>query len=121
MATTNRELVQAAINNKSAKCVPVDSLKSSFAIVATVEGMGESWVSTGHIEPHATVYFNDNTFIRTKAKLVIATIAVLADDPVYIDGGFAVVINKNVKFARVPMPYVPGKTYDTLTMTVGED
>ena len=120
MATTNRELVQAAINNKSAKCVPVGSLKSSFEIVATVEAVEESWVRAGHV-PRATVYFNDNTFTRTKSKYVIATIAALADDPIPIHYGFAVVINKNVKFSKVPTFYVPGKTFDVLTMTVGDE
>ena len=121
MATTNRELVQAAINNKSAEHVSVDSLKSSFATVATVEVVDEGWVSGGHIVKRATVYFNDNTFTRTKSKYVIATIAALADKPVRIRDGFGVVINKNVKFARVPTLYANGKTYDVLTMTIGEE
>ena len=83
--------------------------------------MEERWVSAGHIVTRATVYFDDNTFVRTKSKHVIATIAALADDPVYIDYGFAVVINKNVIFARVPTLSVPGMTYGPLTMTVGDE
>ena len=121
MATTNRELVQTTINNKSVKCVPVDSLKSSFATVAIVEAVEESWVSVGHIVARATVYFNDNTFITTKSKRVIATIAALAVDPIHIHYGFGVVINKNVKFSRVPTLDANGKAYDALTMTVGDE
>ena len=114
-------MIMKAISNKDAKYVSVDRLKSSFAIVATVEAVAESWVISGHIVARATVYFNDNTFIRTMSKHVVATIAALADDPVYIDGGFAVVINKNVIFARVPTLSVPGMTYGPLTMTIGEE
>ena len=121
MATTNRDLVQAAISNKDAKYVTVDSLKSSFATVATVDAVEESWVISGHIVARATVYFDDDTFTRTKSKYVIATIAALADDPIHIHYGFGVVINKNVKFAKVPTFYVPGKTFDVLTMTIGEE
>ena len=121
MATTNRDLVQAAISNKDAKYVTVDSLKSSFATVATVEDEEESWEGVGDIVPRATVYFDDNTFVRTNSKHVIATIAALAEDPVYIDYGFGVVINKNVIFSRVPTLYANGKTYEALTITVGEE
>ena len=121
MTATKREMVLEAISNKDAKNVPVDSLKSSFATVATVEAVEESWVISGHIVARATVYFDDDTFTRTKSKYVIATIVELADDPIHIDGGFAVVVNKNGKFARVPTFYVPGKTFDILTMTVGEE
>ena len=127
MTTTNRDIVQAAINAKFVKCVPVDSLKSTHATVAIVENVDERkningvWVSTGRIVTRATVYFDDSTFTRTKSKHVIATIAALADDPVHIDGGFGVVVNRNVNFAKEPTLYANGKTYDVLTMTVGEE
>lgn len=121
MATTNRELVLAAINNKSAKYVAADSIKSAYATVAIVEAVEENWVIMGHIVPRATVYFSDNTCIRTKSKHVIATIGALADDPVLIDNGFAVIIADKVKFGKEPTLYANGKTYDTLTMTVGDE
>ena len=121
MAEIEKEMVMKAISNKDAKHVPVDSLKSSFATVAIVEAVEESWVSGGHIATRATVYFDDNTFIRTMSKHVVATIAALADDPIHIHYGFGVVINKNVKFAKVPTLDANGKTYDVLTMTVGEE
>ena len=82
MAEIEKEMVMKAISNKDTKYVSVDSLKSSFATVATVEAVAESWVISGHIVARATVYFNDNTFIRTMSKHVVATIAALADDPV---------------------------------------
>ena len=119
MATTNRELVQAAINNKSVKYVTVDRLKSAHATVAIVEAVAGMWVSVGHFVPRAIVYFDDNTYITSMSRYVIATIVALADDPIHIDGGFGVVINRNVKFRWLSTLDDNGKTYDVLTMTVG--
>ena len=69
----------------------------------------------------ATIYFEGGMFTRTKSRHVIATIGALADDPISIDGGFAVVINKKVKFGKEPTLYANGKIYDVLTMTIGEE
>ena len=121
MTAIEKEMVLKAISNKDAKYVSVDSLKSSFATVATVEAVEESWVISGHIVARATVYFDDDTFTRTKSKYVIATIVELADDPINIDNGFAVVIADKVKFGKVPTLYANGKTYDVLSMTVGDE
>ena len=127
MAAIEKEMVLKAISNKSAKYVAADSLKSPFATVAIVENVDERkningvWVSTGRIVTRATVYFDDNTYTTTKSKHVIATIGALADEPIPIHYGFAVVVNKNVKFAKKPTLDVTGKTHDILTMTVGEE
>lgn len=127
MSTNMRDVVMAAIKNKSAKYVNADDIGEGFAIFATVRNVEERkningvWVSTGRTVTRATVYFGDDTYTRTKSKHVIATIGALADEPINIDGGFAVVINKKVKFGKEPTLYANGKTYDVLTMTVVEE
>lgn len=124
---TNRDIVMAAIGNKSAKYVNADDISEGFATVATVQNVEERkningvWVSTGRTVTRATIYFKDSRFTRTKSKHVIAVIGQLADEPINIDGGFAVVIDKKVKFGKEPTLYANGKTYDVLTMTVGEE
>ena len=128
MADTKRDLVQATINNEDAsRYVDAFNVGEGFATVATVQNVKEwkninsVWISTGRMVTRATIYFRDGTYTRTKSKHVIATIGQLADEPVNIDGGFAVVINKKVKFGKKPTPYANGKTYDVLTMDVVEE
>ena len=127
MTTTNRDLVQATINDKSGRYVGADGIESAFATVATVQNVEERkningiWISTGRVVTRATIYFDDGWYTRTKSKHVIATIGQLADDPINIDGGFAVVINKKVRFGKEPTLYANGKMYDVLTMSIGEE
>lgn len=125
--STKRDIVMDAIGNKSAKYVNADDIGEGFATVATVCSVEERkcingvWFSTGRLVTRATVFFDDNTFVRTKSKHVITTISVLADDPILIDGGFAVVIDDKVTFGKEPTLYANGKEYDVLTMTIGEE
>ena len=127
MTSTDRELVQTAINDMSARYVGADGIESVFATVATVQNVEERkningvWISTGRVVTRATIYFDDGRYTRTKSKHVIAAIGQLADEPINIDGGFAVVINKKVKFGKEPTLYANGKVYDVLTMTVGDE
>ena len=127
MAAIAKELVLEAISNKDAKYVDADEIREGFATVATVENIDERknisgiWIGTGRTVTRATIYFNDGRYTRTKSKHVIATIGGLADDPINIDNGFAVVIGDKVKFSKIPTLYANGKTYDMLTMTVGEE
>ena len=127
MTTTNRDLVQATINDKSGRYVSADGIESAFATVATVQNVEERkningiWISTGRVVTRATIYFDDGRYTRTKSKHVIATIGQLADDPINIDGGFAVVINKKVRFGKEPTLYANGKMYDVLTMSIGDE
>ena len=127
MTTTKRDLVQAAISDKTAKYVNADDIEVGIATVATVQNVEERkningvWVSTGRTVTRATVYFDDGRFTRTKSKHVIAAIGELADDPINIDNGFAVVINDRVKFGKEPTLYANGKMYDVLTMIVGDE
>jgi hypothetical protein len=130
MTTTKREtpafLVQAAISDKTAKYVNAEDIEVGIATVATVQNVEERkningvWISTGRTITRATIYFDDGRFTRTKSKHVIAAIGQLADEPVNIDNGFAVVINDTVRFGKEPTLYANGKMYDVLTMTVGE-
>lgn len=116
-----------AIGNKGAKYVNADDIGEGFATVATVQNVEERkningvWISTGRTVTRATVYFEGGIFTRTKSKHVVATIGELADDPINIDNGFAVVINDKVKFGKEPTLYANGKEYDVLTMTIGEE
>ena len=127
MTTTKREQVQAAISDKTARYVNAEGIEAAVATVATVQNIEERkningvWVSTGRTVTRATVYFDDGGFTRTKSKHVIATIGQLADEPINIDNGFAVVINNVVRFGKEPTLYANGKMYDVLTMTVGEE
>lgn len=127
MANTMKDLVQATINNKDARYVNAEDISKGYATVAMVQNVEERkningvWISTGRTVTRATVYFEGGFYTRTKSKHVIATIGALADEPVNIDGGFAVVINDMVKFGKEPTLYANGKTYDVLTMTVGEE
>ena len=126
MTTTKRDLVQAAISDKTAKYVNADDIEVGIATVATVQNVEERkningvWVSTGRTVTRATVYFDDGRFTRTKSKHVIAAIGQLADEPINIDGGFAVVINDTVRFGKEPTLYANGKMHDVLTMSVGD-
>jgi hypothetical protein len=123
--TTAREAVIAAIGNKNAKYVDADEIGGGHATVAIVQNVDERkningvWIGTGRTVTRATVYMDDGTYIRTKSKHVIATIGGLADDPVNIDNGFAVIIDAPVTFGKEGTVYANGKTYDVLTMTVG--
>ena len=125
--TSKRDLVQAAISDKTARYVNAEDIEAAIATVATVQNIEERkningvWVSTGRTVTRATVYFDDGGFTRTKSKHVIATIGQLADEPINIDNGFAVVINDTVRFGKEPTLYANGKMYDVLTMTVGEE
>jgi hypothetical protein len=107
--------------------VDADGIESAFATVAAVQVVEERkniygvWISTGRVVTRATIYFDDGRYTRTKSKHVVATIGQLADDPINIDGGFAVVINAKVIFGKEPTLYANGKMYDVLTMTVGEE
>ena len=116
-----------AIGDKSAKYVNADDNDEYIATVATVQNVEERkningvWISTGRTVTRATIYLEDGNFTRTKSKHVIATIGGLADDPINIDGGFAVVINNWVKFGKEPTLYANGKMYDVLTMRIGDE
>jgi hypothetical protein len=127
MSTNKRDIVMDAIGNKGAKYVNADDIGEGFATVATVQNVEERkningvWISTGRTVTRATVYFDDETFTRTKSKHVIATIGGVADEPINIDDGFAVVINDKVKFGKEPTLYANGKMYDVLTMVIGEE
>lgn len=126
MTTTKREQVQAAISDKTTKYVNADDIEAAIATVVTVQNVEERkningvWISTGRTITRATIYFDDGNFTRTKSKHVIATIGELADDPINIDNGFAIVINNTVKFGKEPTLYANGKIYDVLTMTIGD-
>ena len=125
--STKKDIVMNAINTNGAKYVNADDIGEGFATVATILNVEERkningvWISTGRTVTRATVYFEGGLFTRTKSKHVIATIGALADDPVHIDGGFAVVINDKVKFGKEPTLYANGKMYDVLTMTIGDE
>ena len=127
MAVIEKELVQKAISNKDAKYVDADEIKEGLASVATIQNVEERkningiWIGTGRTVTRATIYFDDGRYTRTKSKHVIATIGGLADDPINIDNGFAVVIADKVKFSKEPTLYANGKTYDVLTMTIGDE
>ena len=127
MASIEKEMVLEAISNKDAKYTDADDIREGHASVATVQNVEERkningvWINTGRTITRATIYFVDGRFTRTKSKHVIATIGALADDPINIDGGFAVVINNKVKFSKEPTLYANGKMYDVLTMTIGDE
>ena len=120
-------MVLKAISNKDAKYADADDIREGFASVATVENVEERkningiWIGTGRTVTRATIYFDDGRYTRTKSKHVIATIGGLADDPINIDNGFAVVIAAKIRFGKEPTLYANGKTYDVLTMTVGDE
>ena len=122
-----RDMVMQAIGNKSAQYADAEDIGEGFATVATVQNVEERkningvWISTGRTVTRATIYFDDGRFTRTKSKHVVATIGGLADDPINIDGGFAVGINATVKFGKEPTLYANGKMYDVLTMIIGDE
>lgn len=124
---TPKDLVTQTIVNENALYVDADVIGEGNATVATVQNVEERkningvWISTGRTVTRATIYFDDGRFTRTKSKHVIATIGGLADDPINIDGGFAVVINNWVKFGKEPTLYANGKMYDVLTMRIGDE
>ena len=127
MTSTKREMVMEAISNKNAKYADADEIEEGLASIATVQNIEERkningvWIGTGRIVTRATIYFEDGRYTRTKSKHVIATIGALADDPINIDNGFAVVIAGKVKFSKEPTLYANGKMYDVLTMTIGDE
>ena len=127
MAFIEKEMVLKAISNKDAKYADADEIGEGLATVATVQNIEERkningiWIGTGRTVTRATIYFKDGRYTRTKSKHVITTIGALADEPINIDGGFAVVINNKVKFGKEPTLYANGKTYDVLTMSIGEE
>ena len=127
MTATKRDIVMDAIRSKNAKYVNADEIGEGIATVATVQNVEERkningvWISTGRTITRATIYFDDGRFTRTKSKHVIATIGQLADEPVNIDNGFAVVINDMVRFGKEPTLYANGKMYDVLTMRIGDE
>ena len=116
-----------AISNKNAKYADADEIREGLATIATVQNVEERkningvWINTGRTITRATIYFEDGRFTRTKSKHVIATIGGLADEPINIDNGFAVVIAGKVRFAKEPTLYANGKMYDVLTMAIGEE
>ena len=125
MTATKRDIVMNAIGDKSARYVNADEIGEGIVTVATVQNVEERkningiWISTGRTVTRATIYFDDGLFTRTKSKHVIAAIGELADEPINIDNGFAVVINDRVKFGKEPTLYANGKKYDVLTMHIG--
>lgn len=127
MAFVEKEMVLKTISNKAAKYADADDIGEGHATIAIVQNVEERkningiWIGTGRTVTRATIYFDDDRYTRTKSKHVIATIGGLADDPLYIDNGFAVIIADKVKFGKVPTLYANGKTYDVLTMTVGNE
>ena len=120
-------MVLKAISNKDAKYANAADIGEGHATIATVENVDERkningiWIGTGRTVTRATIYFEDGRYTRTKSKHVIAAIGGLADDPLNIDNGFAVVIADKVKFGKIPSFYANGKMYDMLTMTVGDE
>ena len=127
MAYIEKDMVLKAISNKDAKYADAADIREGIASVAIVENVEERkningiWISTGRTVTRATIYFEDGRYTRTKSKHVIATIGGLAVDPINIDNGFAVIIADKVKFGKAPTLYANGKTYDVLTMTVGDE
>ena len=127
MAFIEKEMVLKAISNKDAKYADADDIGEGHATIATVENIDERknisgiWFGTGRTVTRATIYFEDGRYTRTKSKHVIATIGGLADDPINIDNGFAVIIADKVKFGKIPSFYANGKMYDMLSMTIGEE
>ena len=127
MTAIEKEVVLKAISNKDAKYADADDIREGLASVAIVENVEERkningiWIGTGRTVTRATIYFEDGRYTRTKSKHVIATIGNLADDPINIDNGFAVIIADKVKFGKEPTLYANGKMYDVLTMTVGDE
>ena len=127
MAAIEKEMVLKAISNKDVKYADADEIGEGLATVATVQNFEECkningiWIGTGRTVTRATIYFEDGRYTRTKSKHVIATIGGLADVPINIDNGFAVVIADKVKFGKEPTLYANGKTYDVLTMTIGKE
>ena len=127
MAFIEKEMILKAISNKDVKYADADEIREGLASVATVENVEERkningiWIGTGRTVTRATIYFDDGRYTRTKSKHVIATIGGIADDPINIDNGFAVIIADKVKFGKVPTLYANGKTYDVLTMTIGDE
>ena len=127
MTSTKREMVLEAISNKDAIYADADEIGEGLASVATVQNVEERkningvWINTGRTITRATIYFEDGRYTRTKSKHVIATIGGLADEPINIDNGFAVIIAGKVRFAKEPTLYANGKMYDVLTMTIGEE
>ena len=127
MAAIEKEVVLKAIRHKDANSADADEIGEGLATVATVQNVEERkningiWIGTGRTVTRATIYFEDGRYTRTKSKHVIATIGGLADDPINIDNGFAVVIADKVKFGKEPTLYANGKTYDVLTMAIGEE
>ena len=120
-------MVLKAISNKDAIYADADEIREGLATIATVQNVEERkningvWINTGRTITRATIYFEDGRYTRTKSKHVIATIGGLADEPINIDNGFAVVIASKVRFAKEPTLYANGKMYDVLTMTIGEE
>ena len=127
MTAIKREMVLGAISNKDAIYADADEIGEGLASIATVQNVEERkningvWIGTGRTVTRATIYFEDGRYTRTKSKHVIATIGGLADEPINIDNGFAVVIAGKVKFGKEPTLYANGKMYDVLTMTIGEE
>ena len=120
-------MVLEAISNKDAIYADADEIGEGLASIATVQNVEERkningiWIGTGRTVTRATIYFVDGRYTRTKSKHVIATIGGLADEPINIDNGFAVIIAGKVRFAKEPTLYANGKMYDVLTMTIGEE
>lgn len=122
-----KDIVMGAIGNKGAKYVNAEDIGEGFATVATVCNVEERkningvWISTGRMVTRATIYFEGGVFTRTKSKHVIASIGGISDNPINIDGGFAVVIDDKVTFGKTPTLYANGDVYDVLTMAIGEE
>lgn len=118
-----KELVKE-IMDREHEYVDIKLLKSAYVHIATVQELPERkqingiWIDTGRKVLRATLYFLDGTFTRTKSKHIVSAIGALADAPVPIDNGFAVLVGKDVNFMYIPTKYANGETYDVISMEI---
>ena len=111
---------------RKSEYVDIKRLKNAHVHIATVQELPERkqingiWIDTGRKVLKATLYFLDGTFTRTKSKHIISAIGAMADNPVPIDNGFAILVGKDVNFTYVPTEYANGEIYDVISMEVAE-
>ena len=123
-----KELTQevAEIMARKNEYVDIKRLKNAHVHIATVQELPERkqingiWIDTGRKVLRATLYFIDGTFTRTKSKHIVSAIGALADNPIPIDNGFAVIVGKDVNFVYIPTKYANGETYDVISMEIAD-
>lgn len=120
-----KELVKE-IMDRDHEYVDIKLIKSAHVHIATVQELPERkqingiWIDTSRKVLRATLYFLDGTFTRTKSKHIVSAIGALADAPVPIDNGFAVIVGKDVDFMYIPTEYANGEVYDVIGMKVAD-